>query len=448
MMGNFHILELPIKAFVTAVSTILYKDPYKRPTEYDLVFLNQSLGWHYLSKLANRYGLNEDVTLKELLIKMIEMKDFEGPNRYKMAPLESYLFDQFNITIEQILTERDQTLMELDPNYNPIPIVEIPIEVLKTLSLEEWLFLKEELNIYNIQELISAYKSLMEKESDTAIIITHAVNQLKEYYSELYEYLMNIQSEKLIDNIEILNLPDRIYEILLRNKIDSISKLSSMLEQDLIKIEGLGVTSIDIIKKALQEKELYIKRDIKILNLTNRICKILLKNKIDSISTLTGKSEEELMEIKNLGRTGVDLIKEALKEKGQSLKEEKELNTLGLPALTLNALLKSGIDSVSSLTGKSEEELMEIKNLGRAGVDLIKEVLKEKGQSLKEEKELNTLGLPALTLNALLKSGIDSISSLTGKSEEELMEIKYLGCKGVDLIKKALQTKNLTLKQK
>ena len=447
MMDNSHILELPIKSFVTAVSTILYKDPYKRPTEYDLVFLNQSLGWHYLSKLAHKYDLKEDVSLKELLIKMIEMGDFERPNRYKMAPLEMYLFDQFNITIEQILTERDQTLMELDPNYNPIPIVEIPIEVLKTLSLEEWLFLKEELNIYNIQELISAYKSLIEKDSYTAIIITHAVNQLKEFSPDSYEYLMNIQSEKLIDNIEILNLPDRIYEILLRNKIDSISKLSSMLEEDLIKIDGLGVTSIDIIKKALQEKELYLKRDIKILNLPNRICKILLKNKIDSISSLAAKSEEELMEIKNLSRAGVDLIKEALKEKGQSLKEEKELNKLGLPALTLNALLKSGIDTISSLAAKSEEELMEIKNLSRAGVDLIKEALKEKGQSLKEEKELNKLGLPALTLNALLKSGIDTISSLTGKSEEELMEIKNLGRAGVNLIKEALQTQNLTLKQ-
>ena len=256
MMDNSHILDLPIGAFVTAVPIHLYQDAYKRPSEYDLVFLNHSLGWNYLYNLANKHNLNEDVTLKELLTKMIEMGDFEGPNRYKMLPLESYLFDQFNISI-------DQMLMEMDPEYSPILI--LPIEVLKNLSKEEYLFLREDLNIYNIKELVSVYKSLIEKDSDKAIIINRAVNQLKEFVPELFEYLISIQSEGTMKNIteesiEILNLPPRVYNCLRLAGINLIAELCDKTADELSEIKNISEVSIQNIKAALQEKELSLKK--------------------------------------------------------------------------------------------------------------------------------------------------------------------------------------------
>lgn len=80
--------------------------------------------------------------------------------------------------------------------------------------------------------------------------------------------------------------------------------------------------------------------------------------------------------------TGVDTSEEG----SEDVKVEKAVSTekiaieeLPLPTRTINALKKQGIDTLDQLANKSDEELADIKNLGEKSVEEIKKLLKKEG---------------------------------------------------------------------
>ena len=59
--------------------------------------------------------------------------------------------------------------------------------------------------------------------------------------------------------------------------------------------------------------------------------------------------------------------------------EAISVDELPLPTRTINALKKHGIETLDELAGKTDEELADIKNLGEKSVQEIKKLLKKEG---------------------------------------------------------------------
>lgn len=76
---------------------------------------------------------------------------------------------------------------------------------------------------------------------------------------------------------------------------------------------------------------------------------------------------------------------------------------------------------------------------------VVKKVKREKKKELTRIK-VGELGLPARTLNALLKGNIKTVGGILRKNEKDLLQLKGLGKKGVKEIKKALKKLGLELK--
>ena len=68
----------------------------------------------------------------------------------------------------------------------------------------------------------------------------------------------------------------------------------------------------------------------------------------------------------------------------------------------------------------------------------------EDTEALKKEKlAVDDLPLPTRTVNALKKADIDNLSELAEKTEEELLDIKNIGKKSIEEISKLLEEENL-----
>lgn len=75
-----------------------------------------------------------------------------------------------------------------------------------------------------------------------------------------------------------------------------------------------------------------------------------------------------------------------------------------------------------------------------------KELSTNEGQSKEEKITLEELGLSSRTLNILESAGIKSLEGLLRRREESLKEIKGMGEKAIEEIKKKLKSKGLKLK--
>ncbi|MEK7595122.1 MAG: DNA-directed RNA polymerase subunit alpha [Patescibacteria group bacterium] len=95
---------------------------------------------------------------------------------------------------------------------------------------------------------------------------------------------------------------------------------------------------------------------------------------------------KEYFERLALGVEEVGGAKEVVKEEKNSQKsEEVFVEELPLPTRTVNALRKAGIKTLEDLAGKMPDELTEIKNLGEKSIEEIKKLLEKEGYSLNNE---------------------------------------------------------------
>lgn len=94
-------------------------------------------------------------------------------------------------------------------------------------------------------------------------------------------------------------------------------------------------------------------------------CAKLLKQFFEEISNWTNKAEVA--------------VEGAIKTEKPLVTENISVDELPLPTRTINALKKQGIETLSQLADKSNEELADIKNLGEKSVSEIKKLLKKEG---------------------------------------------------------------------
>jgi len=122
------------------------------------------------------------------------------------------------------------------------------------------------------------------------------------------------------------------------------------------------------------------------IDLSNRARNALRQEKIETIEKMTALTEEELLNIPNLGRKTVDEILAKIKEikdgevgidiRNPSSTEKKidlssPLYDIGLSRRSINALRREKIVTVEDMISLTEQDLHQIRNLGKKSVDEI-----------------------------------------------------------------------------
>lgn len=147
------------------------------------------------------------------------------------------------------------------------------------------------------------------------------------------------------------------------------------------------------------------------------------------------------------------------------------LEDLELSIRSYNCLRRANVYTLLDLAGKTEEDLIGIKNFGQKSVEEVRQAIELRGLSLPfqrvdllgtggpsekkelqlsdsrepDENELNKLDLPRRTLNGLYRNKIYSVSDLLKNSEADLLAFLSLGPSAIGEIKAALQRKGLSL---
>ncbi|HXV27446.1 MAG TPA: DNA-directed RNA polymerase subunit alpha C-terminal domain-containing protein, partial [bacterium] len=187
---------------------------------------------------------------------------------------------------------------------------------------------------------------------------------------------------------------------------------------------------------------------IRELELPSYLIKRLENQGIETISQLQLKTEKELLLIQNVGETRVDLIRKALAGRRLKLKEEKiprdSIRSLNMPESLADHLEREGITTVSELQSMSLEDLRGLRYMGVTKIGRIESALARRGLGLREETfpedALDNLYLPESLIKMLEREGISKISQLKTKSREELLKVRGLGIRSVLQIEKALQS--------
>ena len=147
------------------------------------------------------------------------------------------------------------------------------------------------------------------------------------------------------------------------------------------------------------------------------------------------------------------------------------LEDLELSIRSYNCLKRADINTLLDLAGKTEEDLIEIKNFGIKSAEEVRQAIERRGLLLPfyredvlgtdvsaekkaiqpskskepDENELNKLDLPRRALNGLYRNKIYSVSDLLKNSEADLLAFLSLGPSAIGEIKAALQRKGLSL---
>lgn len=251
--------------------------------------------------------------------------------------------------------------------------------------------------------------------------------QLKEWYTQIEELQEKIDGKgknketlNKKDGIEKLKLAPRIYGTLRRNGIKTIKKLTEYTKEDLRRIEGIGEGAINKITETLMKsgielrktqeieeelkqrirletrgrKKIKIPQEIDELEITHRVKKALTEAGITTLEQLTKYTEQELLEIRNIGTKGQQEIIKKVQEKGLKFKENRykieQYETI--TAHTRNTLLRHGITTIEQL---EKVNYKEIYGLGPLSFKEIEEILEESKkrkkptelEAKKEEKE-------------------------------------------------------------
>ena len=74
-------------------------------------------------------------------------------------------------------------------------------------------------------------------------------------------------------------------------------------------------------------------------------------------------------------------------DKGKEKILEMTIEELDLSVRSFNCLKRAGINTVNDLIGKSAEEMMKVRNLGKKSFDEVKEKLQSLGYDLSSEED-------------------------------------------------------------
>ena len=176
------------------------------------------------------------------------------------------------------------------------------------------------------QHNLNQYQQVLEQSRSTDFDV------FSQYYDELIS--IEISGINLVDiayfgDLDELDLPFTVYDGLRKSHRFSISELCETHE-NFIFITGVEKTkALESIKNALSKKGLSLKPQLgyELIELitSKRILNLLIDQKIYTISQLISYTDRGLLEIPDLGRAYLNIIKAALQKKGLALKAEKEI---------------------------------------------------------------------------------------------------------------------------
>ena len=146
------------------------------------------------------------------------------------------------------------------------------------------------------------------------------------------------------------------------------------------------------------------------IELSNRARNALHREKIETVEEMTALTEEELLNIPNLGRKTADEILAKIKEikggaagteSGNPSSTEKEIDLssplcdIGLSRRSFNALRREKIATVEDMISLTEQDLHQMRNLGKKSVDEILEKIKlyKYGNALQGGKESDDIAI-------------------------------------------------------
>lgn len=180
-----------------------------------------------------------------------------------------------------------------------------------------------------------------------------------------------------------------------------------------------------------------------------------------------GQKEKPL---KELGETQVKIT--SADEKRQ-LTSDAPLEELELSVRSFNCLKRANINTLADLAGRTEADLLEIKNFGQKSADEVRHAIERRGLSLPfiaqqlnqdstenqqettnaepqkaeglGDDELDKLELSTRALNCLYRGKIDSVKVLLQHTESELLSIQTLGPTILEEVNSALSKRGLTL---
>ena len=268
-------------------------------------------------------SINISQTLQEVL---------EKNNIYTLGQLSLFFNEQFQLSeskrrikiyISSFLKELFETKnLSLENKDNPENLDEAAF-----LSLYEKCILQipqREQSLH--QYTLNQYQQVLEQSRSTDFDI------FSQYYEELIS--IEISGINLVDiahfgDLDELDLPYTVYDGLRKSHRFSISELCETYE-NCIFITGVEKTeALESIKKALSKKGLNLKPQLgyELIELitSKRILGLLIGHKIYSISQLISYTDRDLLEIPDLGRAYLNIIKAALQKKGLALKKKENI---------------------------------------------------------------------------------------------------------------------------
>ena len=101
----------------------------------------------------------------------------------------------------------------------------------------------------------------------------------------------------------------------------------------------------------------------------------------DALTRACGIMKEYLERLET-GASDDSAVEDVKEEKISAKTEDVYIEELPLPTRTINALKKAGVKTLSDLAAKVPDELSEIKNLGEKSIEEIKKLLEKEGYSL------------------------------------------------------------------
>jgi len=130
------------------------------------------------------------------------------------------------------------------------------------------------------------------------------------------------------------------------------------------------------------------------LGLSARACKCLRWAHINKIEDISNMTRKEMLNLRNFGKKCFDEITAKMEQYGVSFKGEEKINedenekieVLGLSQRAYSGLKRNGINSLEELSNKTEEQVMEINQIGPGLFSEIKTKMKEYGISFRDEK--------------------------------------------------------------
>lgn len=174
------------------------------------------------------------------------------------------------------------------------------------------------------------------------------------------------------------------------------------------------------------------------LDLSVRAWHCLAFSNIRTVGDLIGKTRDDLFKVRNMGKKSLDEIEEKLAARGLQLMAESgsfvfssdfskkdraplaaQIAELDLSVRTYNCLRRAGLRTIGDLTGKSREDLMRVRNIGRKCLEEIDEKLAMQGLKLAEPdaEPINEGGKDACVAVGILD---DMIADAQGTRQAEI----------------------------